>query len=406
MFLIRLTMCVVCFVFLGMVPVCAAQNPDLAAPSIVINLPSRTLEFYSAGKLIKVYPVAIGKAATPSPVGDFSVANKEYNPAWYPPKGGQVIPSGPDNPLGYRWMEFAPLYGIHGTNAPWAIGSAVSNGCIRMFEADVEEVFEVIPQGTPVRITYDTIKIRADEEQLYIGVYPDVYGYGKPTVKEIKQKFNSFGVGEWFSDQEIASMIKEETDSQVVIAQFYKLKINGKMLAERVVSYQNTPYIPVWAVATALNRDVSWDERTRTVRSGGVSVPGLVKGNIVCVAQEQVQALFGGKVTMEDNNTLAIDINTIVVNGKQISGEVRLSDEALAVPVMTVAEALGQKPVWNQGTKTLMLEGKVVPVIMMGAQPYIRITAIYEHLKAYVYWNQETSRIELTYPFIPHKTEI
>lgn len=406
MLLLRLTMCVVCFVFLGMVPVCAAQNPDLAAPSIVINLPSRTLEFYSAGKLIKVYPVAIGKASTPSPVGDFSVFNKEYNPAWYPPKGGRVIPSGPDNPLGYRWMEFAPMYGIHGTNAPWTIGSVVSNGCIRMFEADVEELFEVIPQGTPVRITYDTIKIRADEEKLYLGVYPDVYGYGKPTVNEVKQKLNSFGVGEWFSEKEIAGIIKKETDSQVVIAQFYNLKINGKMVTERVVSYQNTLYIPVWVVATALKRDVIWDERTQTVRSGSVSVPGLVKGDTVCVTQEHVQALFGGRVTMQDNYTLAIDINTLVVNGRKISGEVRLAGETLAVPVLSVAESLGQKPVWNQATQTLLLEGKVIPVIMIGDQPYIRITAIYEHLQAYVYWDQEASRIELTYPFIPHNSEI
>ena len=95
-----------------------------------------------------------------------------------------------------------------------------------------------------------------------------------------------------------------------------------------------------------------------------------------------------------------------MVNGRKISGEVRLAGETLAVPVLSVAESLGQKPVWNQATQTLLLEGKVIPVIMIGDQPYIRITAIYEHLQAYVYWDQEASRIELTYPFIPHNSEI
>ena len=133
-------------------PADARLNPDLASPSIVLNLPSRTLEFFAGGSLVKTYPVAIGKPSTPSPLGSFAIFEKEVDPWWFPPRTGEVVPSGPHNPLGYRWMGFAPLYGIHGTNAPWKIGQMVSNGCIRMHNANVEELFHLIAVGCPVLI--------------------------------------------------------------------------------------------------------------------------------------------------------------------------------------------------------------------------------------------------------------
>jgi lipoprotein-anchoring transpeptidase ErfK/SrfK len=120
--LLRAAVAAVLFALAGAAPAAAGLNPDLAALSIVINLPSRTLELYSGYDLVKAYPVAIGKPSTPTPLGEFSVFEKEMNPAWYPPRTGEVIPSGPWNPLGYRWVGFYGLVGFHGTNAPWAIG--------------------------------------------------------------------------------------------------------------------------------------------------------------------------------------------------------------------------------------------------------------------------------------------
>jgi len=87
----------------------AELKPDLAAPHLIINLPSRTLTLYDSDNLIKVYPIAIGKSATPSPLGNFRIIQKEIDPWWFPPRTGRAVPSGPDNPLGYRWMGFASV---------------------------------------------------------------------------------------------------------------------------------------------------------------------------------------------------------------------------------------------------------------------------------------------------------
>lgn len=106
--------------------------------NIVIRVESKQLDLYYYGKLYKIYPVAVGKPFTPTPRGNFTIINKAMNP------GG---------PYGTRWMGLSkPHIGIHGTNNPASIGKAVSKGCIRMHNKDVEELFRLVSIGTAVRI--------------------------------------------------------------------------------------------------------------------------------------------------------------------------------------------------------------------------------------------------------------
>ncbi len=106
--------------------------------SITIDTMSKTLTLYRNGRVFKAYPIATGKPTTPTPMGTFTIINKQINP------GG---------PFGSRWMGLSkPHYGIHGTNNPSSIGTAASNGCIRMYANDVEDLFNYASVGTVVRI--------------------------------------------------------------------------------------------------------------------------------------------------------------------------------------------------------------------------------------------------------------
>lgn len=133
----------------------ARLNPDLdprnlsvgqiicipLAPSpieIIINIAAKRLTVYRNGSIFREYIVATGKPETPTPVGVFEVINKEIDP------GG---------PYGTRWLGLSKRgYGIHGTNNPSSIGTAASNGCIRMYNEDIESLFDITVVGTPVRI--------------------------------------------------------------------------------------------------------------------------------------------------------------------------------------------------------------------------------------------------------------
>lgn len=109
--------------------------------SIKIHLRERRLYVYQGQHLYNSYPVAIGKPNTPSPVGTWSIVNKRIL------DGRQVY--------GTRWMGLSkPNYGIHGTNNPHSIGKAVSLGCIRMHNQDIENIFPMISLGTPVEIAF------------------------------------------------------------------------------------------------------------------------------------------------------------------------------------------------------------------------------------------------------------
>ena len=118
---------------------------------LVISVPERKIVLFEDGQVKKSYDVAVGKDSTPSPTGEFQIANRVQHPTWYGPK--QVVPPGKDNPLGTRWMGLGFRgYGIHGTNAPGSIGKAASHGCIRMRNSDVEELFTLVETGDPVEI--------------------------------------------------------------------------------------------------------------------------------------------------------------------------------------------------------------------------------------------------------------
>jgi lipoprotein-anchoring transpeptidase ErfK/SrfK len=118
---------------------------------IVVSIPHRKLALIEDGAVKKVYPVAVGTAETPSPTGTFQIKTRLEKPTYFHP--GKVIPPGPDNPLGTRWMGLsAKGYGIHGTNLERSIGKAASHGCIRMHRRDLEELFAMVQAGDEVEI--------------------------------------------------------------------------------------------------------------------------------------------------------------------------------------------------------------------------------------------------------------
>ncbi len=121
--------------------------------SIIINLYSRTLSILFDGKVYKTYPVTIGKRETPTPVGEWLIVNKY-----------QRIDGGP---LGSRWMGLnVPwgVYGIHGTNRPSQIGTAASQGCVRLHNEYVEEIFEWVEINTPVKIIGPVPEVKIEKK--------------------------------------------------------------------------------------------------------------------------------------------------------------------------------------------------------------------------------------------------
>jgi L,D-transpeptidase ErfK/SrfK len=125
----------------------ANAQDDKPSRRIVVSIPDRKLVLLEGDRILKIYDVAVGKASTPSPHGEFKIVARAVNPIW------KNVAPGPDNPVGTRWLGLSVKgYGIHGTNAPGSIGKAASHGCIRMRNRDVEELFELVRTGVSVEL--------------------------------------------------------------------------------------------------------------------------------------------------------------------------------------------------------------------------------------------------------------
>ncbi|PKM81447.1 MAG: hypothetical protein CVU89_09355 [Firmicutes bacterium HGW-Firmicutes-14] len=111
-------------------------------PNRKINIYTHNRKLYlkTLQRTEKIYPIAVGKPQTPTPLGAYTIISKIINP------GGM---------LGTRWLGLSipnGPYGIHGTYRPESIGMAVSNGCIRMHNRDIEELFSKVRIGSTVVI--------------------------------------------------------------------------------------------------------------------------------------------------------------------------------------------------------------------------------------------------------------
>jgi lipoprotein-anchoring transpeptidase ErfK/SrfK len=127
--------------------------------TVVVKTTERRLYYVVGDGTAIRYPVGVGKAGKQWS-GPSSIDGKYIRPAWSPPPDVRrdkpslpdVIPGGsPHNPMGVAAMTLSGgQYAIHGTNVPSSIGGYVSYGCIRMFNADVLDLYGRVSVGTTV----------------------------------------------------------------------------------------------------------------------------------------------------------------------------------------------------------------------------------------------------------------
>jgi L,D-transpeptidase ErfK/SrfK len=138
----------------------ALGSADQYLPSssmrLQLQLGDRRVYVYRGDTIITSFPVAIGRRGWETPTGEFQVLNVQRDPVWKHPFKGNLIPPGPGNPLGDRWIGFwsdgKNTVGFHGTPHESLIGQAVSHGCVRMRNQDIRALFELVRVGTPVSV--------------------------------------------------------------------------------------------------------------------------------------------------------------------------------------------------------------------------------------------------------------
>jgi lipoprotein-anchoring transpeptidase ErfK/SrfK len=140
-----------------------AFPPGYMPGTIIVQFSHRRLYYVLPQQRAISYPIGAPKGDERWS-GDTYISEKRVNPSWTPtpemrrenPDLPAYVPGGhPKNPLGVRAMYLGKsLYRIHGTDAPWTVGQAVSHGCIRMFNQDVADLYQRVPIGTRVVVMW------------------------------------------------------------------------------------------------------------------------------------------------------------------------------------------------------------------------------------------------------------
>lgn len=167
--------------------------PQVERKGLILNLAEMRLYFFPEPKkgekpVVITHPVGIGRMDWDTPLGISKIIEKKKDPTWTPPQSIQndriangeppypdVVPAGPDNPLGRHALRLSVgsgSYLIHGTIKPFGVGMRVSSGCVRMYPEDIETLFDKVPIGTPVHIVNQPIKVGLLANSLFVELHP------------------------------------------------------------------------------------------------------------------------------------------------------------------------------------------------------------------------------------------
>ena len=308
---------------------------------LVVNLPERGVYLFRNGSFEKFYPIAIGQSGKfETPVGSYTIESRTKDPAWFPPEWSglkdEVVPAGPDNPLGDRWIGItAPGIGFHSTTAPMSIGQAVSHGCMRMYPNSVHELFEKVQIGWPVRIDYEVSKIGCDysEDRYYLVTYPDVYKKKAP-VAAVNKTLQDVGLSVASDD------LKYFAKTDGVCKELYVSGVSVSVGAQRLREWPVEPSMidgSIWGspkIAAAVGLNVEWDNDKQVVK-----------------ISRNKEILF-----FPINDDYVLDFNDVPVGCKAwIAGSARKIGSATVIPLRPVLQAFKVPNQWIEEERELRL---------------------------------------------------
>jgi L,D-transpeptidase ErfK/SrfK len=159
--------------------------PNVEHRGVVLNIATKRLFYFPAAEegepqQVMTYPIGIGRVGWETPLGETTVVSKARDPHWWVPASVRrehaemgnplpnVVPPGPDNPLGHRVLKLdMPGYLIHGTNMPYGVGMRVSHGCVRLYPENIEVLYELVAIGEVVTIINEPYQFGGLDGSLY-----------------------------------------------------------------------------------------------------------------------------------------------------------------------------------------------------------------------------------------------
>jgi L,D-transpeptidase ErfK/SrfK len=166
--------------------------PDSPHVGITLNIAEYRMYYYSPNGQVYSFAHGVGRQDWKTPLGRTTIQKKVKDPVWRPPESirrehaangdplPEVVPAGIHNPLGAYalYLNLPGDYRIHGTDVDkiFGIGMQITHGCVRMYPEDIDSLFHMVSEGTPVHIVKQPIKVGWLDNVLYVEIHPDLEG--------------------------------------------------------------------------------------------------------------------------------------------------------------------------------------------------------------------------------------
>lgn len=258
--------------------------PQTPRKGIVINVPEMRLYYYPKAKKgetanVVTYPISIGRQDWQTPHGQTRIVSKIKDPSWTPPASikrehaemgeilPDVVPAGPDNPLGAYAMRLGITgYLIHGTNKPYGLGMRVTHGCIRLYPKDIEQLFAMTPVNTSVSIINQPYKAGWRNNELYLEVH-------LPLEEDKSSKQTNY--------QRLVDAISAVTDAKNLTPEQTRVKVDWNRVRSAMQEARGIPVLigQVAQSALPLITDASDTENYQMIRAeedAGAAKPAAV----------------------------------------------------------------------------------------------------------------------------------
>lgn len=166
--------------------------PDSPHVGITLNIAEYRMYYYSGNGKVYSFAHGVGRQDWKTPLGRTTIQKKVKDPVWRPPESirrehaalgdplPEVVPAGIHNPLGAYalYLNLPGDYRIHGTDIDkiYGIGMQITHGCVRMYPEDIDSLYHMVSEGTPVHIVKQPIKVGWLDNVLYVELHPDLEG--------------------------------------------------------------------------------------------------------------------------------------------------------------------------------------------------------------------------------------
>lgn len=398
------------------------SSASFAQKRIEINIPSRTLKLFDNDKFVKMYPIAVGKPSNDSPIGHYKILNKIVNPTWRP-SGQKSVPPGPTNPLGTRWMGFYSDYGIHGNSNPSSIGTFASKGCIRMYNFDVEELFDKVQLGNDVNVYYNTIYTydNPDKSKGALIVYPDLYNKGSNKIARIKQELGKLGLSEQIDSKKLDKLYKNINKKTVIFAKGWTMFVNGEYISPdtKMTSIESKENIYIEAdeeskenikVVTPVSENVLVNIYDINLHFGlDLKVDGngsleykdmpiyyeIQEGIPYVSILDSIRAIEGYYDIEMEQEKIDWIISYGKLDGKFFRLDIKTAGHETYLSVRDIINVLGLQADWDEEKSALYVEGKEINGKIIGDKMYITPKQIKAYFGLDSSYSSYQNRLEL-----------